>query len=405
MSVNPILALMPESKYTWTLDHNLQPYIAQLPFDQATNTPVAISSDEKAVTCCAAKDGNVWVLYDSVAEDNLSILRKFDPATGEQIGSDITVNPLLETGGGGPLVRIGDLGSYKSLMEIDCGQILSVDRNTRELVIVKVASVNDELTPGVGTKSFPLSSLTSSGLTASASKIAHGIPLGSATITIEGADQTEYNGTYACTVDSADTFTYTFAGSGTATATGFITATLAQVNDVEIGTVVKRLKLSVTPFDGAVNAAGTRLLYLEDACAKLYDLVNDEFIRIIVANIPCFGDGSDGSGVGGGGGAAAPCSSTTGPPTGPQWFLDLLTGAGATNCWSATIMAAIEGSLNGMGFYLQRHSPPDCGIRGRMYYDPGGAVTSGCGFLDATHFSKYVDTTRHDGGWQFVANF
>jgi hypothetical protein len=144
-------------------------------------------------------------------------------------------------------------------------------------------------------------------------------------------------------------------------------------------------------------------LYLEDACAKMYDLENDAFLRIVVANIPCFGLG--GGGGGGGGNGTAPCSGTTGPPTGPPWFLSMLTGAGATNCYDPAILASMEGTLNGMGYYLQRHSAPGCGIRGRLYYDPGGAVTSPCGFLDATHFGRYADTTRHDGGWQFVANF
>jgi hypothetical protein len=412
VSVTPILALLPESQYTWTLTHQLQPYIAQIPTEVTESTvgsdivhtyaPQAIPSNELAITCCAAKDGNVWVLYDDNDIADASILRKFNKLTGELIFSTY-VNPLLETGGGGDFVRIGDLGSYKSLMEADCGHMLSVDRNTREVVLIKVESQEDALTPGVGDRAFPLTFLTSTGTTASGSRVSHGIPIGAAVVTIDGAEQDEYNGTFAATVVDADSFTYTFAGSGTSTATGFITATFAADSDNEIGRVVKRFGLSVTPLDAAINSAGTRLLYLEDACAKLYDLENDEFIRIVVANIPCFGDGSDGSG--GGGSAAAPCSSTTGPPTGPPWFLSLLTGAGATNCWDAAILTSLEGTLNGMGYYLQRSS--GCAIRGRLYYDPGGAVTSAlCSpFLDATHFNRYADTTRADGGWQFVANF
>lgn len=405
MSVDPILALVPENKYGWTLTHHLQPFIAQIPteIDPVTHvvTPGIIPANEVAITCCAAKDGNVWVLYDDTNIADASIVRKFNKLTGELILSTY-VNPFLVAGGGGPLVRIGDYGAYKSLMEADCDHLLSVDRNTREVLLIKVGSQDDALTPGVGTREFPLSSLTSVSTTATAVRAKHGVPLGPATVTIAGSDQDEYNGLFSAVVVDEDTFTYAFAGSGTSPATGFITAFFTAAQDNDIGKVVKRFGLVVYPLDAAINSAGTMLLYLEDSCAKLYDLANDAFVRIVVANIPCFGEGGDG---GDGGGGAAPCSDTTGPPTGPQWFLDLLAGAGATNCWDATILASLEGTLNGMGYYLQRSS--GCDIRGRLYYDPGGAVTSAlCSpFLDATHFNRYADTTRNDGGWEFVANF
>lgn len=405
MSVNPILALVPENKYAWTIDHHLQPFIAQLPTDVDAIThvrsPGTIPSNEVAITCCAAKDGNVWVLYDDNDLENASIVRKFNAQSGELI-FETYVNPFFVAGGGGPLVRIGDRGAFKSLMEADCGHLLSVDRNTREVVLIKVESQDDALTPGVGAREFPLSSLTSVGTTATGVRARHGVPIGGATVTISGADQDEYNGTFAASVVDESTFTYPFSGSGTATATGFITALFPAATDSEIGKVVKRFGLVVDPLDAAINAAGTRLLYLEDACAKLYDLENDEFIRIVVANIPCFGDG--GSGSGDGGDAAAPCSATTGPPTGPQWFLDLLTGAGATNCWTEAVTLAIEGSMNSLGWAHERGSA--CNLRGRWYYDPGGLIVGPCGgALQATHFGRYADTTRHDGGWEFVANF
>ena len=69
-----------------------------------------------------------------------------------------------------------------------------------------------------------VSSLTSSSTTATATATAHGLETGE-TVTIEGADQTEYNGDYEVTVVDADTFTYTFAGSATTPATGTITST------------------------------------------------------------------------------------------------------------------------------------------------------------------------------------
>lgn len=68
-----------------------------------------------------------------------------------------------------------------------------------------------------------LTSLTSVGTTATATKNNHGFTTGQY-VTISGAVQTEYNGTYAITVTGANTFTYTFAGSATTPATGTILA-------------------------------------------------------------------------------------------------------------------------------------------------------------------------------------
>lgn len=68
-----------------------------------------------------------------------------------------------------------------------------------------------------------LTSLTSSGTTATATKTAHGF-LSNQFVTIVGATQAPYNGTYQITVTGANTFTYVFAGSGTSPATGTITA-------------------------------------------------------------------------------------------------------------------------------------------------------------------------------------
>lgn len=69
-----------------------------------------------------------------------------------------------------------------------------------------------------------LTSLTSSSTTATATYTAHGYLAGD-TVVISGADQAEYNGTYTiASVPTADTFTYTFAGSATTPATGTIVA-------------------------------------------------------------------------------------------------------------------------------------------------------------------------------------
>jgi len=76
--------------------------------------------------------------------------------------------------------------------------------------------------PGYHTYS---ATLTSSSTTATATVAAgHGLQVNDS-VTIAGATQTEYNGTYTvATVPSSTTFTYTFAGSATTPATGTITA-------------------------------------------------------------------------------------------------------------------------------------------------------------------------------------
>lgn len=154
MPHDPILALLPESKYAWSLDKNLTPVIAQIPSeddddDPDTPTiPVAIPANEFAVTVCPMKDGSVCVLYDDVSVANRSVLRFFDPATGEQIGTEITVHDPAPDGGlSGNLVRIGELGAFKSLMDIGCGKVLTNDRNTHEVIEVKVSAITDDYTP------------------------------------------------------------------------------------------------------------------------------------------------------------------------------------------------------------------------------------------------------------------
>lgn len=67
-----------------------------------------------------------------------------------------------------------------------------------------------------------ITSITSVGTTATVTTTAnHGIS-STSYVTISGATQAEYNGTYLATQTGADTFTYTFAGSGTSPATGTI---------------------------------------------------------------------------------------------------------------------------------------------------------------------------------------
>ena len=68
-----------------------------------------------------------------------------------------------------------------------------------------------------------VSSLTSSGLTVTVTTSAnHNLPTG-ATVTIAGANQPEYNGTWVITNTGANTFTYTYGGSPHSSGTGTIT--------------------------------------------------------------------------------------------------------------------------------------------------------------------------------------
>jgi len=86
-----------------------------------------------------------------------------------------------------------------------------------------VTQITDVNYPGAHT--YTISALTSVTTTATATtSAAHGLAVGDG-VTVAGADQTEYNGTYAV-VTVADTthFTYTFVGSATTPATGTITA-------------------------------------------------------------------------------------------------------------------------------------------------------------------------------------
>ena len=77
-----------------------------------------------------------------------------------------------------------------------------------------------------GYHTYSITTLTSASTTATATTSAtHGLKVNDS-ITIAGATQTEYNGTYTvATVPAANQFTYTFAGSATTPATGTITAT------------------------------------------------------------------------------------------------------------------------------------------------------------------------------------
>jgi len=119
----------------------------------ATGTIVAqfpeVSDDELAITLCASRDGGVWTLYDALAprgfEASLAcILRKCDPDTGELLADVVRPNyGVLDA----EILTIGELGGYKSLMDVGCGRLLTNDRTTHEVIEIKVEHVDDGLIP------------------------------------------------------------------------------------------------------------------------------------------------------------------------------------------------------------------------------------------------------------------
>jgi len=93
-----------------------------------------------------------------------------------------------------------------------------------DLLTATATQITDVDYPGYHT--YSVTTLTSVSTTATATtSVTHGLKVND-TITIAGATQTEYNGTYTVTgVPAVNQFTYTFAGSATSPATGTITAT------------------------------------------------------------------------------------------------------------------------------------------------------------------------------------
>lgn len=135
----------------------------------------------------------------------------------------------------------------------------------------------------IAPQSISVSTLTSSGTTATAVCAgAHNFASGMS-IVVSGAAQTEYNGTYVITVTAEDTFTYTFAGSVTTPATGTIlaSATFAPVEfrSVEYGEDMNlsngETVILVTPISGADNTGYVQFNGIGGGA----DLENDEELR------------------------------------------------------------------------------------------------------------------------------
>lgn len=92
--------------------------------------------------------------------------------------------------------------------------ITALEQLADEIAYGPFVTIATEVTLGVG-------ELTSASTTATVTHADHGYTTGDS-ITISGAAQSPYNGTYTITVSSSSVFTYTFAGSGTTPATGTI---------------------------------------------------------------------------------------------------------------------------------------------------------------------------------------
>lgn len=93
----------------------------------------------------------------------------------------------------------------------------------------------------LGAYSVSITTLTRVGTTATATSVAHGFVTGQS-VTIAGANEASYNGTYTITVTGDDTFTFTVAGSPATPATGTITASFT-------GTTYLEIDLLQEPFD------------------------------------------------------------------------------------------------------------------------------------------------------------
>ncbi len=114
-----------------------------------------------------------------------------------------------------------------------------------------------------GAAAMTLTSLTSSGSTAMATKSGHGFNTGQV-VMIAGANEGEYNGAWVVTRTAASTFTYQFAGSATTPATGVITATdgtnTNTVTEIFLGELTYDGWIALT-IKGQQNAWPTRYYY------------------------------------------------------------------------------------------------------------------------------------------------
>jgi hypothetical protein len=162
--------------------------------------------------------------------------------------------------------------------------------------------------------------------------------------------------------------------------------------------------LKAAEIDGRTAALGIGIPTAEEAMSV--DAVGTVTFRSGGIDIAWGNDGGSPlhDAAGGGDLEAAVCTDST-PPPGievPGWFVSLIFGAGATNCFDPAILGAVEGTLNGMGYTLQRNS--SCEIRGRLYYQPNASLwRTFCGKADAGLVAiQTIDVARSDAGWTWV---
>lgn len=118
---DPVLALLPSPNATVTYDDHF--------------TPVASVDPEGGSTACTiapSVDGNLWIAKDN-NDDGGSILQEVDPTTGDLIRT-VTL----------PDVLIGEIHGRHALWDLGCCKLLSVDRDTHELIEITTGIVDPE---------------------------------------------------------------------------------------------------------------------------------------------------------------------------------------------------------------------------------------------------------------------
>jgi hypothetical protein len=104
------------------------------------------------------------------------------------------------------------------------------------------------------TAAVPIAEIVRNGSTARAYAAGHGLTTGDS-VTIAGANQSEYNGTFTVTVVDPVLFTYTVSGTPVSPATGTITATPAGAQDVDSENTESAL--ATVDYDGPGRPAAT----------------------------------------------------------------------------------------------------------------------------------------------------
>jgi uncharacterized phage protein gp47/JayE len=158
----------------------------------------------------------------------------------------------VATGADGLITVTGTLGSTVPVST----QLTSLDG--------KIYTTDVEIT--LGSQVITASSLTRSGTTATFVASSDHNAASGMTLTIAGANETEYNGSFEIIVTDSDTFTYTVSGSPSTPATGTITATFTG-NSVNVTSQDTGLETNldsgaqlnlVTPIAGVDNSAGVQ---------------------------------------------------------------------------------------------------------------------------------------------------